>query len=460
MKKLFLILLVLPTIAFAAAAFGSGGTSSAALHVESTNAVIAWNANAGEAVLAACSLGDYAPQEARMYAMTHAAIHDALNGIDRRSRPYAARLIAAPGASPDAAVAAAARDVLVPVLGSLSFFLPAPCVDAGIASVEADYTAALGAIPNGTAKTRGIALGHAAAAAILALRSADGFDTPLVNPDYQEGTAPGEYRYTPGTPFAFAPRLGEDLTPFVLKDASQFRPGPPYSLTSRKYAADVNEIQRLGGDDVITPSARTDDQTEIALFWVESSPLAWNRLTRAVATADGLDLWESARLFGLLNLAMADGYIGTFETKYHYRFWRPVTAIRLADIDGNPATTADPTWTPLLQNPPVPDYDSGHAVEGGAAAEVLKRFFHTDRMSFSACSFTLPAGQTCSDASPTLRHFTSFSQAADENAVSRIYVGFHFRDAVETGTKHGEKIANRAVNRFLQPVGEDDDDDD
>jgi hypothetical protein len=416
------------------------------------NAVTAWNANAGEAVLAACSLGGYAPQEARMYAMTHAAIHDALNGIDRRSRPYAARLTAAPGASPDAAVAAAARDVLVPVFGSLSFFLPAACVGAGIASVEADYTAALGAIPNGTAKTRGIALGHAAAAAILALRSADGFDTPTVDPDYQEGTAPGEYRYTPGTPFAFAPRLGEDLTPFVLKDASQFRPGPPYSLTSRKYAADVNEIQRLGGDDVITPSARTDDQTEIALFWVESSPLAWNRLTRAVATADGLDLWESARLFGLLNLAMADGYIGSFEAKYHYRFWRPVTAIRLADIDGNPATTADPTWTPLVQNPPIPDYDSGHAVEGGAAAEVLKRFFRTDRMSFSACSFTLPAGQTCSDASPTLRHFTSFSQAADENAVSRIYVGFHFRDAVKTGTRHGERIANLAVNRFLRPV--------
>jgi hypothetical protein len=460
MKKLFLILLVLPAIALAAAAFGSGGTSSAALHVESTNAVTAWNANAGEAVLAACSLGGYAPQEARMYAMTHAAIHDALNGIDRRSRPYAAQLTAAPGASPDAAVAAAARDVLVPVFGSLSFFLPAACVGAGIASVEADYTAALGAILNGTAKTRGIALGHAAAAAILALRSADGFDTPTVDPDYQEGTAPGEYRYTPGTPFAFAPRLGEDLTPFVLKDASQFRPGPPYSLTSRKYAADVNEIQRLGGDDVITPSARTDDQTEIALFWVESSPLAWNRLTRAVATADGLDLWESARLFGLLNLAMVDGYIGTFETKYHYRFWRPVTAIRLADIDDNPATTADRTWTPLLQNPPIPDYDSGHAVEGGAAAEVLKRFFHTDRMSFSACSFTLPAGQTCSDASPTLRYFTRFSQAADENAVSRIYVGFHFRDAVETGMKHGEKIANRAVNRFLRPVGEDDDDDD
>ena len=148
---------------------------------------------------------------------------------------------------------------------------------------------------------------------------------------------------------------------------------------------------------------------------------------------------------------MTDGYIGTWDAKYYYRFWRPVTAIRLADIDGNPATTADPTWTPLLENPPIPDYDSGHAVEGGTAAQILKRFFETDKMSFSACSFTLPVGQRCSDALPTLRHFTSFSQAADENAVSRIYVGFHFRDAVETGTRHGEKIANRAVDHFLRP---------
>ena len=385
-----------------------------------------------------------------MYAMMHAAIHDALNGIDLRSRPYAATLTAAPGASPDAAVAVAARDVLVPVLGSLSFFLPADCINAGIASVEADYTAALGAIPNGTAKTRGVALGHAAAAAILALRSVDGFDTPPVDPDYQEGTAPGEYRYTPGTPFAFAPHLGEDLTPFALKDGSQFRPGPPYALTSSKYAADVNEVQRLGGDGVTTPSARTAEQTQIALFWVESSPLIWNRIARTVATAEGLDLWDSARLFGLLNVALTDGYIGTFEAKYYYRFWRPVTAIRLAGIDGNAATIADPTWTPLVETPPIPDYPSGHATEGGAAAQVLIRFFHTDKVGYSLCSYTLPEGQRCSDASPILRHFTSFSQAMEENGVSRIYVGFHFRDAVDTGIKHGEKIGNWAVNHVMR----------
>ena len=414
--------------------------------------VVAWNANAGEAAVAACFLGGYAPQEARMYAMVQVAVHDALNGIDRRSRPYAVDLQTAPGASLDAAVAAAARDVLVPVLGSLAFFLPADCVDAGIASVEADYAAALAAIPDGPAKTQGLAVGQDAAAAVLALRASDGFDTALVDPNYQEGTAPGEYRYTPGTPFAFAPGLGDDLTPFVLKDSSQFRPGPPYQLGSQKYAADVNEVQRLGGDDVTTPSARTDEQTEIALFWLESSPLAWNRIARTVSTAQGLDAWQNARLFGLLNLALADGYIGTWDTKYHYRFWRPVTAIRLADIDGNPATTADPTWTPLVETPPIPDYDSGHAVEGGAAAQVLTRFFGTDTISFSNCSYTLPAGQTCADPTPTLRHFTRLSQAADENAVSRIYIGFHFRDAVEIGTRHGEKIADRTVNLHLRPT--------
>jgi hypothetical protein len=450
-RILGLVVCVVAGVVFLTSATASGPHSK-------TNAVIAWSSNASDATIAACFLNGttllngHAPLEARMYAMLHVAIHDALNGIDRRSRPYAVSLDAPRGTSADAAVAAAAHDVLVPLFGSYSFFLRADCIAAGIASVEADYSAALAAIPNGPAKTGGVALGQAAAAATLALRAADGFGTPTVDPNYQEGTAPGEYRYTPGTPFAFAPRLGEDLDPFVLKSGSQFRPGPPYSLTSRKYAADVNEVQRLGGDGVTTPSARTDEQTEIARFWYESSPLQWNRVTRTVATAEGLDVWESARLFGLLNLALADGYIGAFETKYVYRFWRPVTAIRLADTDGNPATTADTTWSPLMETPPIPEYDSGHSIEGGAASQVLKRFFHSDRMRFSVCSHTLLAGERCSDASPTLRHFTSFSQAARENALSRIYVGIHFRDAVETGTKHGEQIGNWAVDHALRPV--------
>jgi hypothetical protein len=268
---------------------------------------------------------------------------------------------------------------------------------------------------------------------------------------YPQGTDPGEYRFTPGFSFAFAPGWA-DVTPFVLKDSSQFRPGPPYAVTSKKYTADFNEVKALGGDGVTTDSARSDEQTEIALFWVESSPLQWNRIARTVSGTEGLDMWENARLFGLLNMALADGYIGSFETKYHYNYWRPVTAIQTAETDGNPNTSADPDWTPLVPTPPIPDYDSAHSVEGGAAVGVLKRFFGTDDISFTTCSLTSPEGSTCTDASPVLRSYTSFTQAEEENGLSRILVGFHFRDAVETGIKHGEKIGERAVNLYLRPA--------
>ena len=414
------------------------------------DAVTAWNANAGEAAVAACISPVGNPlHESRMYAMTHVAIHDALTAIDRRSRPYAFDGAAGPLASPDAAVATAARDVLVTLLGQLS--VPPTCIDAGVASVEADYTAALGAIPDGPAKSQGVEVGAAAAAAILALRADDGSDTLLQDFAYPQGTEPGEYQFTPGTPFAFAPRWG-DVTPFVLRSSSQFPVRPPYKLTGKKYAEDLNEVQRLGGDGSTTPSQRTSEQTEIALFWVESSPLAWNRIARSVSADQGVDMWENARLFGLLNMALADGYVGTFETKYELNFWRPVTAIRAADTDGNPNTDVDATWTPLVTTPPIPEHDSGHSVEGGVAAQVLRRFFGTDRISFEACSMTLPAGSTCTGVSPVSRSYTSFSQAAAENGFSRILVGFHFRNAVEQGIKHGTRIGNLAISKFLRPV--------
>ena len=415
-----------------------------------SDAVTAWNANAGEAAVAACIAPTANPlHESRMYAMMHLAIHDALNAIDRRSAPYAFHGEAGDLASPDAAVATAARDVLVSLIGQI----PAPfldCIGAGIASVEADYVAAIGAIPNGPAKTQGVALGSAAAAAILDLRAADGSDTPLLDFAYPQGTEPGEYRFTPDFPFAFAPGWA-DVTPFVLHDSSQFHVSPPYAVTKNKYTQDFNEVKRLGGDGITTPSARTGEQTEIARFWVESSPLQWNRIARTVSADEGLDPWENARLFGLLNMALADGYIGSFETKYLYNFWRPVTAIQLAATDGNPDTAADPNWTPLVTTPPIPDHDSAHSVEGGAAAAVMRRFFGTDDISFETCSLTLPAGSMCTDASSVTRSFSSFSQAARENAVSRIYVGFHFRNANFDGVEHGRRIGNRAVIRFLRP---------
>ena len=423
---------------------------SSPIAAQAADAVVTWNENAAKAATAAClHISGNGLVESRMYAMVHVAIHDAVNAIERRSRPYVFDAQAGNPTSLDAAVAAAARGTLVSVIPTLP---ESPeCRAAGVASAEASYAAALAAIPNGPAKTNGLTLGQAAAAAIIALRVGDGSDAPMVDPAYPQGTEPGEWRFTPGYPFAFGTHWGA-VTPFVLHHSSQFGPQAPYHLGSKKYAADYNEIKLIGGDDITTPSTRTPDQTQIGLFWIESSPLAWNRLARAISISKTLDPWENARLFGLLNLAMADGYIASWEAKYPYRFWRPVTAIRLGDTDGNPATEAVPDWTPLELTYPMPDHDSGHAVQGGVAAEILKQFFGTDNIAFTACSTTVGPPMGCTDPTPVYRSYSSFSQAADENAVSRIYIGIHFRNAVEDGVRHGRKIAERAVHLFLKPV--------
>jgi len=419
----------------------AGGTRAA-----TADDVTRWNGVAADAALA-CGLAPALNplHESRIYTMVHLAVHDALNAIDRRSRPYVLDTQVDAGASTRAAVAAAARDVMIVLLNQVP--LPFDC-SAAVPIVEGAYATALNSIPNSAAKNAGLAVGQMAAAAILALRADDGSDTPLFDFAYPQGTEPGVYRFTPGFDFVFAPGWA-DVTPFVLQHASQFRPGqPPYPLKSRKYTADYNEVKARGA---MIGSTRTVDETEIALFWVESSPLQWNRIARTVSVARGLDLWENARLFSLLNMALADGYIGAFEAKNYYNFWRPVTAIQDGDVDGNPDTVGDPSWLPLVPTPPITDYDSGHSVEGGAASEVLREFFGTDDIAFSTCSMTLPAGSTCADATPVLRSFTSFSQAAEENGLSRILVGFHFRHAVEEGITHGGKIGKRTIKLFLRP---------
>jgi hypothetical protein len=359
-----------------------------------------------------------------------------------------------PGASPDAAVAAAARDVLVPLLGQLPRELPfitQSCIDAGIASVEAAYTAALAALPDAPAKAQGVAVGQAAASAILARRAEDGAVGPFLNSNCPQESPPGKYQCTPGFRFIAFEVWGK-VTPFVLQDSAQFRPGPPYAVTDKGYTADFNEVKSLGGDGVTTPSTRTADQTEIAYFWWESSPLKWNRIARAVSVNTGFNPWQNARLFGLLNMALADGYVAMSATKNYYSYWRPVTAIRTGETDGNPDTVGDPAWTPLRPTPPNQDYASGHAIQGGAGAEVLKQVFGTDAIGFRDCGVKLPAGSTCADPTPVLRSYTSFSQAATENALSRILIGFHFRKSVEEGTQYGRKIGERAVTNYLQPV--------
>jgi hypothetical protein len=425
----------------------AAGTASAG-----GDAVTVWNANAGVAATKACIAPIDNPfHESRIYAMMHVAIHDALNAIDRRFRPYTFDKQAEPTASPDAAVAAAARDVLVPLLSQLPRELVAQsCIDAGVASVEAAYNGALGEFPDTPAKAQGIAVGQAAAAAILALRAADGTVGPFLNSSCPKAEI-GKYQCTPGFPVV-AFEAWEKVTPFVLQDNAQFRPGPPYVVTEPHYTADLNEVKALGGDNSNTPSGRTADQTEIALFWYESSPLKWSRIARAISVNKGLDLWQNARLFGLLNMTLADGYIAMAASKNHYNYWRPVTAIRTAETDGNPNTAGDPVWTPLRPTPPNQDYPSGHSIEGGAAAEVLKQFFGNDQINFQDCGATLPAGATCSDPSSVLRSYTSFSQAATENAYSRVLIGFHFRKAVEEGTAYGRKIGERAVTLYLQPM--------
>lgn len=437
-------------VALTALVAAGGPTLPAAEHPSpEANAVQQWNHTAGQVAKASCISPVADPlHESRMYAMTFLAVHDALNTIDRRFRPYAPGGTKPKHASADAAVAAAARTVLVANVEELPDLF-ADCRVAGVQVAEDAYVDALAAIPDGPVEDAGVAAGAAAAQRVIAIRADDGSDTPVIVDDYVQGTEPGQWRFTPDRPFAFAPGWA-DVEPFALKGKAGFRAAPPYRLGSWAYARDFAEVKALGGDGVTTPSARTADQTEAARFWIESSPLQWNRIARSVAVARRLDPWESARLFALLNTALADGYIATWAVKYDNAFWRPVTAIREAATDGNRATRPDPTWTPLDTTPPIPDHDSAHALEGAAAATVLATVFGTDRVTFSTCSLTLPEGQRCDDPTPTMREFTRFSQAAQENANSRVWVGYHFRHASEVGLRHGHRVANLVMDGLLR----------
>lgn len=418
-----------------------------AARAAAVNAVVDWNRTAARAALAGCLAPVNDPlHESRMYTMVHVAVHDALNSIRRYAEPYVYEQRTNGKASPEAAVAAASRTVMVEIFRNQHPKALASCSKPALEVVRKAYAKALREIPNGPLERAGLRIGRAAAAAVINDRDDDGSaDGPYADPNYPQGKRPGEYRFTEGYKFYFEPNWGEVDT-FVLRDASNYRPDPPYRLSGRKYAADFNEVKAYGKK---KSTVRTPDQTQIARFWVESSPLAWNRVARTVASQEDVGLWHSARLFGLLNLALADGYISVFDAKRHFNFWRPETAIRLAARDGNTRTTADRTWDSLLPAPPIADHDSGHSVEGGAAAGVLKRFFETDKLKFKACSMTLVKGK-CTDKDPTMRTYRGFTHAAQENGVSRIYVGFHFRNAVREGIEHGDKIARRTME-FLEP---------
>jgi hypothetical protein len=376
----------------------------------------------------------------RYYAMVQIAVHDAINSIKPKYERYALLHSRDKEASPDAAVASAAYHVITKLNLQGSF------------PVAAWYNTSLGTIPDGEAKQRGIALGEAAADAIITKRSGDNFLVANSQISLPDGTAPGAYRSTlpfslPQHPFYLRKALDKwsTLTPFVLLSSSQFRVPPPDPVNSPEYTIDYNEVKTKGGR---VGHTRTAEEEQIGKFWVENSTLGWNRMARTLITQKKMDAWRTARLFALMHTAMADASITNFESKYHYFYWRPETAIRLGDQDGNPQTVGDPTWLPgntqapnpqnpafNLYTPPIPDYPSQHANYGGAAGEVMRRFFGTDNVSMSLTSTSLPN---------VTRHYSSLSGAIRDNSLSRIYVGYHFRKAVIEG-----EIQGLDVGRFV-----------
>jgi hypothetical protein len=399
------------------------------------NAVTYWN-QVTLATQAAVPGGTRTPPASRALAMVHLAIFDSLNAIDRKFTPYVEttgadhdeewdwlgdRRRTHPGALPEAAIAAAAHSVLVNLYPSRQ------------ADLDMTYAASLASIPD-TGKTEGISLGNSVAAAILALRSSDGSAVTL---PYTVPPGPGIYQPDPAALFV----AWGKVKPFALKSGSQFRaPGPP-ALSSEEYAADYNEVQSVGA---LKSATRTPDQTEAALFWVENIQIQFNRIARIAAGAAQTGLLDTARLFALLNMAGADSAIAGMDTKYTYNFWRPREAIHAGDTDGNDATTADPTWTPLTYIGVHPDYISQHSAYGAAAARVLASFFGTDDFDFTITTSTAPGG--------VLRSYTSFSQAAVENMNSRVWLGAHFRTACHDGLNQGKRVANYVVRHFLRPV--------
>ena len=386
--------------------------------------VIDWNAIAFQVMRTHDGYAD--PLMAtRVLSMMHLAMHDAANAAQPRFARYA-RVEADRTADPAIAAVAAAHDVLAALVPSqqavLKAHLEKSLFDAGGAPGAAS----------------GVALGKRAAAAVLQKRASDGSNVKL---SYQEGSKPGEYRFTPGFPLVFHPHW-RALQPFALTSPSQFRSAAPPALSSVAYATDLNEVKAFGGK---VSSARTQDETHYATFWYEFSDIGWNRVARAVARDHKQDLWQRARMFALVNVAMADSYIAGWDSKFHYNLWRPITAIRLAESDGNAATSPDATWEPLLVTPPVQDYPSTHSALGAAAAAVLADAFGNDGVRFTfASTSSLPANP--------IRTFASFSEAARENADSRVKAGLHFRFATTAGLKLGDDIGRHAVKVMLVPV--------
>ena len=416
--------LIIASAVLASAAGGQDRKSQSWSAPESHRVILDWNRLAQQIITADNGYQNPLPAT-RSLAMMHLAMHDAVNAAAPRYETYAIRT-REPLADPAIAAAQAAHDVLVTIYpgqkSTLQVYLKQYLDEAGI----------------GPKIAKGVALGKQAAAGIVAARAND---NSASEQSYKEGSAPGQYRFVPDFGFVSMPHW-RTVRPFALTSPAQFRVKPPPSLSSTEYARAFDEVMRKGGS---KSAARTRDESHYAAFWYELSDIGWNRIARTVSRDRPQDLWTTARTFALLNAVLADAYIAGWDSKLHYDFWRPVSAIRLAADDGNSATAPDATWTPFLTTPPVQDYPSTHSALGAAAATVLAYAFGRDDVAFTFAS------QSADLANP-VRSFGSFSKAARENADSRVKAGLHFRFATEAGLRLGEDIGRYTVANLLQPM--------
>jgi hypothetical protein len=357
-------------------------------------------------------------------AMVHGAIYDAVNAIDGGFEPYLGAPDAEPSYSKDAATATAGYQVLLNLVPDRAAQLSLHCA------------ASLEAIPDGAAEDGGVAVGNAAAAAMIAERMGDG---RFGDPSFSEGSGAGQWRaLVPGLAGNNFRWVG-DVDPFLVPDASQFATDGPLPLTSSAYATEFDQVKTLGRR---TGSTRTADQTDQALFWADHAVAMWTRIFRQLSMSQDLSTVDNARYFAMLYLTGADAAIACFQDKERWGFWRPQTAIQEAAGDGNPATVAEPGWTSLLGNPPYPDHPSGHNCVSNSFVCTLQDFFGTNRMSFSATHSTL--GIT--------RNFSHFSQAINEIRLARVYGGIHFMTADAQGATLGRKVADWRQEHYFQPV--------
>jgi hypothetical protein len=380
-----------------------------------------WNAT-----LLSVTSGQNPFAQARLAAITQVAVFEAVNAVTREHRPYLGTVTASPGASAEAAAAAAAHAVL-------KTYFPASA-----ASLDAALASSLALVPDGAAEDAGVAVGEAAAAALVALRADDGSAAAM---PYTPPSGPGFWQPTPP---AFGPGIllhWGTVTPFGIVSGDQFRAGPPPALTSRRYARDYAEVKRLGGT---ASDARPADRAEVARFFAAvGAPGVWNQAATQVSAAQRRSLSQNARLLALLNMAINDGLISSQETKYAYHFWRPVTAIRAGDTDANPLTAPDPAFTPFVATPAFPSYPSAHASASYAARAVLERILgrgcHAIVLSnVAATGLTL--------------YYTSFREITRDIDDARIYGGIHFRFDQEAGAVQGTRVGAYVYRHNLRRV--------